>query len=38
MKRLSGAKWSVVERIVWALLFIFPAMARIGYALEHLFR
>src|SRR5882724_1999445 len=38
MKRFSGVKWSVVERIVWAWLFTLPATALIGYVLERLFR
>ena len=38
MKRFSGVKWSVVERIVWAWLFTLPATALIGYILERLFR
>jgi PiT family inorganic phosphate transporter len=38
MKRFSGVKWSVVERIVWAWVFTLPATALIGYVLERLFR
>src|SRR5438876_2291819 len=38
VKRFSGVKWSVVERIVWAWLFTLPATALIGYLLERLFR
>ena len=38
MKRFSGVKWSVVERIVWAWLFTLPATALIGYVLERLMR
>jgi PiT family inorganic phosphate transporter len=38
MKRFSGVKWSVVERIVWAWLFTLPATALIGYLLERLMR
>ena len=38
VKRFSGVKWSVVERIVWAWLFTLPATALIGYVLERLFR
>jgi inorganic phosphate transporter, PiT family len=38
MKRFSGVKWSVVERIVWAWLFTLPATGLIGYLLERLFR
>ena len=36
MKRFSGVKWSVVERIVWAWLFTLPATSLIGYALARL--
>ena len=38
MKRFSGVKWSVVERIVWAWIFTLPATALIGYVLERMFR
>jgi PiT family inorganic phosphate transporter len=38
VKRFSGVKWSVVERIVWAWLFTLPATALIGYVLERLMR
>ena len=38
VKRFSGVKWSVVERIVWAWLLTLPATALIGYVLERLFR
>jgi PiT family inorganic phosphate transporter len=38
MKRFSGVKWSLVERIVWAWLFTLPATALIGYVLERLMR
>jgi PiT family inorganic phosphate transporter len=38
MKRFSGVKWSVVERIVWAWLFTLPATGLIGYVLERLMR
>ena len=38
MKRFSGVKWSVVERIVWAWLFTLPATALVGYVLERLMR
>jgi PiT family inorganic phosphate transporter len=38
MKRFSGVKWSVVERIVWAWVFTLPATALIGYVLERLMR
>src|SRR5207245_9563577 len=33
MKRFSGVKWSVVERIVWAWLFTLPACGLISYIL-----
>ena len=33
VKRFSGVKWSVVERIVWAWVFTLPATGLIGYAL-----
>jgi PiT family inorganic phosphate transporter len=38
MKRFSGVKWSVVERIVWAWVFTLPATALLGYVLERLMR
>jgi phosphate/sulfate permease len=31
MKRFSGVKWTVVERIVWAWLLILPATGLISY-------
>src|ERR1700704_5730728 len=34
VKRFSGVKWTVVERIVWAWIFTLPATALIGYGLE----
>ena len=34
VKRFSGMKWAVVERIVWAWLFTLPTSGLIGYALE----
>jgi len=34
VKRFSGMRWTVVERIVWAWLFTLPASGLIGYALE----
>jgi PiT family inorganic phosphate transporter len=34
VKRFSGMRWTVVERIVWAWLFTLPATGLIGYALE----
>jgi len=33
VKRFSGIKWRVVERIIWAWLFTLPASGLIGYAL-----
>src|SRR3954470_22985893 len=36
VKRFSGVKWTVVERIVWAWVFTLPATALIGYVLERL--
>lgn len=38
VKRFSGVKWSVVERIIWAWVFTLPATALIGYVLERLMR
>jgi len=34
VKRFSGMRWTVVERIVWAWLFTLPATGLLGYALE----
>src|SRR3954465_6242595 len=34
VKRFSGVRWTVVERIVWAWIFTLPATALIGYILE----
>ena len=34
VKRFSGMRWTVVERIVWAWVFTLPASGLIGYALE----
>jgi inorganic phosphate transporter, PiT family len=34
VKRFTGIRWTVVERIVWAWVFTLPATAVIGYALE----
>jgi len=34
VKRFSGMRWTVVERIVWAWLFTLPASGLIGYVLE----
>jgi PiT family inorganic phosphate transporter len=36
VKRFSGMRWTVVERIVWAWLFTLPASGLIGYALERI--
>ena len=33
VKRFSGVKWGVVERIVWAWILTLPATALIGYIL-----
>jgi PiT family inorganic phosphate transporter len=33
MKRFSGVKWTVVERIVWAWIFTLPATGIAGYVL-----
>jgi PiT family inorganic phosphate transporter len=37
MKRFSGVKWIVVERIVWAWVFTLPATGLGGYVLARLF-
>jgi inorganic phosphate transporter, PiT family len=34
VKRFSGMRWTVVERIIWAWLFTLPASGLIGYILE----
>jgi PiT family inorganic phosphate transporter len=34
VKRLSGVRWTVVERIIWAWVFTLPASGLVGYALE----
>src|SRR5881296_1333227 len=34
VKRFSGMRWRVVERIIWAWLFTLPASGLIGYVLE----
>jgi PiT family inorganic phosphate transporter len=34
VKRFSGMRWTVVERIIWDWLFTLPASGLIGYALE----
>jgi PiT family inorganic phosphate transporter len=36
VKRFSGMKWTVVERIIWAWLFTLPASGLIGYALARM--
>ena len=33
VKRFSGVKWTVVERIVWAWIFTLPATGLLGYCL-----
>ncbi len=34
VKRFSGMRWTVVERILWAWVFTLPASGLIGYVLE----
>ena len=34
VKRFSGMRWTVVERIIWAWVFTLPASGLVGYALE----
>ncbi|MFL6540098.1 MAG: inorganic phosphate transporter, partial [Chthoniobacterales bacterium] len=34
VKRFSGVKWGVVERIVWAWIFTLPATALMSYILQ----
>jgi len=34
VKRFSGVKWTVVERIVWAWVLTLPATALLGYILS----
>jgi PiT family inorganic phosphate transporter len=34
VKRISGVRWTVVERIIWAWIFTLPASGLVGYALE----
>jgi PiT family inorganic phosphate transporter len=34
VKRFSGMRWTVVERIVWAWIFTLPATGLIGYLFE----
>jgi PiT family inorganic phosphate transporter len=36
MKRFSGVKWTVVERIVWAWVLTLPATGLLGYLLARL--
>lgn len=36
MKRFSGVKWTVVERIVWAWIFTLPATGLLGYLVSRL--
>jgi PiT family inorganic phosphate transporter len=36
MKRFSGVKWTVVERIVWAWIFTLPATGLLGYLLARI--
>jgi inorganic phosphate transporter, PiT family len=38
VKRFSGVKWTVVERIIWAWVLTLPATAFIGYMLARLFQ
>ena len=38
VKRFSGVKWTVVERIIWAWVLTLPATAFIGYVLARLFQ
>ena len=37
VKRFSGVKWLVVERIIWAWIFTLPVTGMIGYLLTRLF-
>jgi PiT family inorganic phosphate transporter len=37
MKRFSGVKWLVVERIVWTWIFTLPVTGVIGYVLTRIF-
>jgi PiT family inorganic phosphate transporter len=37
MKRFSGVKWLVVERIIWAWIFTLPATGMMGYLLTRMF-
>jgi PiT family inorganic phosphate transporter len=36
VKRFSGMRWTVVERIIWAWLFTLPASGLLGYVLERI--
>ena len=36
VKRFSGVKWGVVERIVWAWVFTLPVTALLSYLLARL--
>ncbi len=36
VKRFSGVKWGVVQRIVWAWIFTLPVTAFISYLLARL--
>jgi PiT family inorganic phosphate transporter len=36
VKRFSGVRWTVVERIIWAWVFTLPASGLIGYTLERI--
>jgi inorganic phosphate transporter, PiT family len=36
VKRFSGMRWTVVERIIWAWIFTLPATGLIGYLFERL--
>jgi PiT family inorganic phosphate transporter len=36
VKRFSGMRWTVVERILWAWVFTLPASGLIGYVLERM--
>ena len=36
VKRFSGVKWLVIERIVWAWIFTLPATGLLGYALARI--
>jgi PiT family inorganic phosphate transporter len=36
VKRFSGVKWTIVERIVWAWIFTLPVTALLGYICERM--